>query len=169
MSSHSDELIRRSAIRLRMIVFAAMAVVGLAYAAAGLNLQLAHAHVEYRLDGVASRYEELIGAGSLVLLLMALFRLSQMLGRIAAGELFSAVVIARFRGFAWWLLLMALFELLAPVAVGLAAPSHGPNGHMRLAIDLRDVLTVGITLLLFLLARLLERARLLDEEVREFV
>jgi hypothetical protein len=169
MSSHSDELIRRSAIRLRMIVFAAMAVVGLAYAAASLNLQPAHAHVEYRLDGVASGYEELIGAGSLVLLLMALFRLTQMLGRIAAGELFSAVVIARFRGFAWWLLLMALFELFAPIVAGLAGASDGAHRYMRLAIDLRDVLTVGITLLLFLLARLLERARLLDEEVREFV
>ena len=68
-----------------------------------------------------------------------------------------------------WLLVMALFELIAPIVAGLAGATPSYQHKFRIGIDLRDLLTVGITLLLFLLARLLERARRLDEEVREFV
>jgi hypothetical protein len=64
---------------------------------------------------------------------------------------------------------MALFELIAPIAVGWAGAWNSYPHKVRMAIDLRDLLTVGITLLLFLLARLLERARRPDEEMREFV
>lgn len=145
-----------------------MALMLLIYIAARLGIQVAHAHVEYRLHGIGAPYAEAIGDGSMLLLLIALFRLTRMLGHIAAGELFSVPVIRSFRGFAFWLLLMALFELVAPIAAGLlGAGSSSPHGF-RIAIDLRDLLTVGITLL-FLLARLLERARGLDEEMREFV
>ena len=65
---------------------------------------------------------------------------------------------------------MALFELVAPIVRGIAgAPGVRRRTGFAFALDLRDLLTVGITLLLFLLARLLERARGLDEEMREFV
>jgi hypothetical protein len=37
------------------------------------------------------------------------------------------------------------------------------------ALDSRDVLFLGLTILLFLLARLLEKARAIDEEMREIV
>ena len=63
---------------------------------------------------------------------------------------------------------MALFELLAPIFVA-ASPRARASAPGALVLDLRDLLTVGITLLLFLLARLLERARAIDEEMREFV
>ena len=46
-----------------------------------------------------------------------------------------------------------------PVVVGIGA----------LVVDLTKILAVGVTLLLFLLARLLERAGQLDEEMREIV
>ena len=58
-----------------------------------------------------------------------------------------------------------------PLIAALAGfyPLAGSAHRMALVISLTDVLTVGITLLLFLLARLLERARQLDEDMREIV
>jgi hypothetical protein len=169
MSNLADQSIPRAAARLRIGVFAVMALILLIYLAARFQVQIAHAHVEHEFAGVPAPYAQLIGDVSIVLLLVALFRLSRMLGGIAAGELFSAAVVSHFRGFALWLLVMALFELIAPIAVGWAGAWNSYPHKVRMAIDLRDLLTVGITLLLFLLARLLERARRLDEEMREFV
>jgi hypothetical protein len=167
MSNASDEAIRRASRRLRLFVFAAMAMIMLVYVAAALNLQLAHAHIEYHLQGLP--YEKAVAGGSMVLLLVALFRLTQMLRLVAAGELFTISVVRQFRGFASWLLLMALFEFVAPIVAGILGAGTGYPHVVRLNIDLRDVLMVGVTLFLFLLARLLERARRLDEEMREFV
>jgi len=167
MSTGPDNGIRQSASRLRGAVIGAMAFIGLGCIAAQFDLQFAHAHFEYRLHGTP--FEGWIAAGSIALLLMALLRLTQMLGLMAGGELFTVGVVRRFRAFALWLLLMALFEFASPVVVSLVAPSVAPAHQVRVHVDLRDVLTVGITLLLFLLARLLEQARRLDEEMREFV
>lgn len=169
MSNQHDEPIRRSASRLRILVFAAMALIVLVYVAAQLNLQFGGAHVEYRGRELGVPYEQAIGAISLLLLLTALFRLAQMLRLIADGELFTMPVIRHFRGFALWLLVMAAFEMVAPVAAGMLGAAATRPHLVRLMFDLRDVLTLGITLLLFLLANLLERARRLDEEMREFV
>ena len=169
MSNASDLEIRRAAIRLRGLVFAAMALVVLLYVAAQLNLQFVGAHVEYRGRGLDAPYEQIIGAVGLALLLLALFRLTQMLARIANGDLFSMAVIRRFRGFALWLFVMASFEIVAPAGAGVLGAAASRPHLIRLMFDLRDVLTLGITLLLFLLANLLERARRLDEEMREFV
>ena len=49
--------------------------------------------------------------------------------------------------------------------------SWGAGGIHRIEIvfDLRQLLLLGITMVLFLIARLLERARELETEVREFV
>lgn len=169
MSSPTDRSIRRAASRLRVGVFVVMALVVALYLSALLDLRLAHARVEHQIEGLSATYGWAIGVGGILLLLVALFRLSQMLGRIAAGDLFSTAVIGQFRAFALWLLLMALFDLLAPIAAGVAGAASGYPHRLRIAVDLRDLLTVGITLLLFLLASLLDRARRLDEEVREFV
>jgi hypothetical protein len=40
---------------------------------------------------------------------------------------------------------------------------------MLFALDLRQLMLLGITLFLFLLARLMERARELEAEMQEFV
>jgi len=169
MSNGSDLEIRRAARRLRGLVFAAMALVVLIYVAAQLNLQFLGAHVEYRGRGLDAPYEQVIGVIGLALLLLALFRLTQMLARIANGELFSMPVIGHFRDFALWLFVMAAFQIVAPPAAGLLGATATRPHLIRLMFDLRDVLTLGITLLLFLLANLLERARRLDEEISEFV
>jgi hypothetical protein len=164
----TTDAIARSASRLRWAVFAAMAVMVLLYAAARFGVQLGNTHVEYQAHA-SVMWTRAIGDISLILLVVALLRLTQMLGRIAAGELFTPGVIGSFRSFAFWLLLMALFGLLAPLAYELLSLTGGGEHQIELRIDYQEVLTVGLTLVLFLLARLLERARRLDEEMREFV
>jgi hypothetical protein len=162
----TNEGISRSAARLRWAVFAALVLMVSLYAAARLGLDVGGAHIEYRAHGPAN-LAWLVADGSMALLVVALLQLTEMLRRIASGALFSSAVVRSFRGFALWLLLMALFELLAPIVLQLG--TAGRSHRLEMAIDFRLVLTVGITLLLFLLARLLERARRLDEEMREFV
>ena len=164
-----DQDISRAAARLRWGVFAVIIVLALLYVAARFDLRLGPAHVEYRSHEVSPAVGRTAGDGTVLLLLVALFRLTQMLRLIQLGELFSAAVIRRFRGFAFWLMLMAVFSFLAPVlltlAEGLATRAH----HFAFVLDLRELLTLGITLLLFLLARLLERARQIEAEMQEII
>jgi hypothetical protein len=114
----------------------------LLYLAARFDLRLGGVHVEYRTHAA---------------------RLIQL------GELFSVEVVRRFRGFAFWLLLMALFGFFAPIVFALAQGAPSELHPVAFLLDLREALTLGITLLLFLLARLLERAREIEAEMREIV
>ena len=157
----------RSARWLLWIVAAATAIMVSLYLAARFGLHFGGARVEYGPHEAPGWASQLFGDIGLVLLVIALGRLAQMLGAIARGELFSANVIRRFRGFAFWLLLMAIVDLASPLLTELIARRAGDP--VRLVIDFRQVLTVGVTLLLFLLARLLERARQIDEENREII
>lgn len=168
-SAITTDAISRSAARLRWGVLATLALMVLLYGLARFGIHLGAARIDYHVKGPDLPSTRLIGDVALGLLVIALFRLSQMLAQIASGELFSVAVIARFRSFAFWLLIMALFELAAPTAAHLLSLSRSGNYHIEIAVDFREVLTVGVTLVLFLLARLLERARALDEENREFV
>ena len=145
-----------------------MAIMLLLYVAARFGGQLGPVRVEAEGHGPPG-WAMVIGDVRILLLTVALFQLTQMLGKIACGELFSAAVVGRFRSFAFWLLLMALFSLIAPIVAELISLPGGHERRLALRIDFREVLTVGVTLVLFLLARLLERARSLDEEMREFV
>lgn len=166
--SVNDAGIARAASRLRWGVFAVMGAMILIYAAARFGWKLGPAHVEYRGHPGGPAGASLIADATMLLLLLAMFQLTVMLKRIARGELFSVEVIRNFRRFASWLLLMALWELLAPIVLAIAFRPGGPH-KIQMVIDFREVLTLGTTLLLFLIARLLEHARRLDEEVREFV
>lgn len=160
-----DPAIALSAVRLRIAVIVAMVVVGASIILAWIGGPLGIARVEVRdhggpIDSLAA------GTISIILIEIALFRLTQMLGAIAAGDLFSSRVIRHFRGFAFWLLIVALVRVGLPLVGSLAG--SGPH-RVALVLDLTKILAVGVTLLLFLLARLLERARQLDEEMREIV
>jgi hypothetical protein len=64
--------------------------------------------------------------------------------------------------------MMALFGFAARLVAGLAG---GPPGIHLVAVrlDSRELLILGITLVLFLIARLLERASEIEAEMREFV
>ena len=117
-SDTKSDGIRAAAIRLRAATFVTMAAMALLYVAARFGLQLGQAHVEYRLHQPDILITRLLSDVMLVLLLIALFRLTQMLARIAAGELFTAEVIGRFRSFALYLLVTALVGLAAPLVAG---------------------------------------------------
>jgi hypothetical protein len=164
-----DQHIARTAARLRIGLFAAVAVMVVLYLAARFQLQVGQAHVEYRSHGVTPAAARIAGDGTMVMLLVALWRLTQMLGLIRDGDMFSVDVVRRFRGFAFWLLLMALYGFAAPILLTFARGLPDGQHRIAFALDLRELLTVGITLLLFLLARLLERARAIEAEMREIV
>jgi hypothetical protein len=66
-------------------------------------------------------------------------------------------------------LLWALYVIRAPILLIRAPANATGTHHLALVLDFRQVLTLGITLLLFLLARLLERAREIEAEMREIV
>ena len=164
-----EQAIIRTAARLRLGVIAAGSVMVLLYLVARFDLALGHAHVEFRNDGMTAAAGRIVADGTMLLLLIALVRLAQMLRLVEQGELFSAAVIRHFRGFAFWLLFMALYGFLAPILLTLADAAGGKSPRMAFILDLRELLTLGITLLLFLLARLLERARQIEAEMREIV
>jgi hypothetical protein len=167
MMSMQDSPISRDARRLRRQVIGAVIVLLFSYAAARFGLRIGPLVVQQH-PPVQATTQPLIGDCVIVLLLIALFWLTEALRGIVAGGLFSGVVVRRFRLFAAWLMAMALFRLFAPVLVeGVQAHPGGPT--VILILDIPDLLLVGITLLLFLIARMLERARLIQEEMSEIV
>ena len=157
-----------AATRLRWAVWIFWACVLLAYAVGRLGLTFGVVRVQtHSAAGDAPSFLALADV-SILLLSVALYQLTKMLGAIAQGDLFSARVVKAFRSFAFWLLLVALVWIVAPIAAVLLA-GPGDARQLELRLQMRDVLTVGIALILFLVARLLERARTVDEELREIV
>ena len=157
-----------TATRLRWAVWNFWACVLLAYAVGRLGLTFGVVRVQtHSAAGDAPSFLALADV-SILLLSVALYQLTKMLGAIAQGDLFSARVVKAFRSFAFWLLLVALVWIVAPIAAVLLA-GPGDARQLEFRLQMRDVLTVGIALILFLVARLLERARTVDEELREIV
>lgn len=168
-SSVRSSGIGRTANSLRWAVWIFWLCVVAAYLAARFGLGLSGA-VEVRAHSSAGDVGApmVVADISILLLSVALYQLNRMLGAIAEGDLFSARVVGSFRSFAFWLLMVSLVWVIAPI---LAVLLVGPDDSHRLEfkLQLRDILTIGIALILFLVARLLERARIIDEEMREIV
>jgi len=161
--------IGKTARRLRWAVWVFWACIILAYVAGRLGLSLRGVvEVQAHSSAAESGTPMIVADITILFLSVALYQLSRMLGAIGEGDLFSARVVGAFRSFAFWLLIMAVVWVVAPiVAVFLTGPNDAHRLEFRL--QLRDVLTIGIALILFLVARLLERARTIDEEMREIV
>jgi hypothetical protein len=161
--------IGKTARRLRWALWIFWACIILAYVAGRLGLSLRGAvEVQAHSSAAESGTPMIVADITILFLSIALYQLSRMLGAIGDGDLFSARVVGSFRSFAFWLLVMAVVWVVAPiVAVFLTGPNDAHRLEFRL--QLRDVLTIGIALILFLVARLLERARTIDEEMREIV
>ena len=154
--------------RLRWAVWTFWGCIVAAYVAGRFGLSLDYLSVRARASVEEAGRLMIIADITILLLSVALWQLGKMLGAIAEGDLFTARVVGAFRAFAFWLLLVALVSVVAPVAaVLLAGPSDGHRLEFKL--QLRDILTIGVALILFLVARLLERARTVDEELREIV
>lgn len=158
----------KTATRLRWAVRIFWAGILLAYVVGRFRLTLGVVQVQAHSAAGDAPSFMIMADVSILLLSVALYQLTKMLGAIAEGDLFSARVVQAFRAFAFWLLLVALVWIVAPLAAVLLA---GPDDTRRLEfrLQMRDVLTVGIALILFLVARLLERARTVDEELREII
>jgi hypothetical protein len=106
---------------------------------------------------------------TLTMFIIALFRLAQMLGAVADGPLFGPRVTRAFRGFAFWLFLATLIDVVAAPAIAVAHTIRAGGGRPSLVFELRDLLMLMGALFLFLLARMLEQARALETELEEIV
>lgn len=155
----------RSARRLELAVKLVMAVIAILVGLVWLGGTGVPVKVEVHDSGM---WNDPRWSATLVFLLveLALFQLVRMLGAVRDGELFSARVVRHFRLFAFWLMILAVLGVAGPLLGSLLG---GYRGRAALVLDLRHLITLGLTLLLFLLARLLERARQIEEENREFV
>jgi hypothetical protein len=164
-----DLTIRRSAARLRIGVITAFALVlGLILCGRlGLSIGRAHVLLQSRFPGSSSVFQT--DDGILLLLGVAIYWLTEALRSVAAGGLFSRVVVRRFRLFALWMLLAALFSALAPTIIAAFADSPPGRHRVMLVADVRDLLLISLTLLLFLIARMFERARAIEDEMSEIV
>jgi hypothetical protein len=160
--------IARSARRLRLIVLIAICLLGGVYLFGRFGPDLGSLRVESH--PVASGWVGLaIVDVTLLLFLGALVRLTQMLGAIGDGPLFGPRVTQCFRGFAFWLFLATLVEVVAGPAVAIIQAVQGGGGRAALVFELRDLLMLAGALFLFLLARMLEQARAIESELEEIV
>lgn len=161
--------IGKTARRLRWAVWIFWACIILAYVAGRLGLSLRGAvEVQAHSSAAESGTPMIVADITILFLSIALYQLSRMLGAIGDGDLFSARVVGSFRSFAFWLLVMAVVWVVAPIGAVFLTGLNDAH-HLEFRLQLRDVLTIGIALILFLVARLLERARTIDEEMREIV
>ena len=164
-----DDAIRLYAGRLRLAVLVVFGVVLTLILCGHFGVRIGSAPVLLQ-----SRSIPLLGTfgiADIVLMLIgiAIYWLSEGLGAVAAGALFSRAVVRPFRLFALWMLIAALFNTLAPMVLAASGISTGGRHHILLIVDVRDLLLVGLTLLLLLIARLLERARAIQDEMSEIV
>ena len=161
--------IRRYARRLRLGVLAAFGLVLMliVFGHFGMRVGGAPVMLQSRIAGTTALFG--ISDGVLLILAVAVYWLTEALRSVAAGDLFSRSVVRRFRLFAVWMLIMALFSTVAPML--LAAGGGGPQGRHRImvVIDVRDLLLIGLTLVILLIARMFERARALEDEMSEIV
>lgn len=153
--------IARSAQRLRLTVLIGIALIVTIYLLGQFGPQLGPISVE--------SHAEVGGALTLLLLVLALARLAQMLGAVADGPLFGSRVTQAFRGFAFWLFLATLVDLIAAPAAAIARTIASGGGRTSLQFELHGVLMLVGALFLFLVARLLEQARAIEADLEEIV
>lgn len=165
----SNAATARTAARLRIGILAVFGVILLLYVVGRLGLHIGSAGVLFRSHLGAQPSAGYLGDGIMLLLAVAIYWLTAALKSIANGGLFTRQTIRQFRHFALWLLVMALYSFIAPMLLG--RPQLGKDMHHRvmIALDLKDLLLIGITGLLFLVTRLLERAGEIEQENREIV
>lgn len=156
--------VRRHARRLRIGVLAVGTLLLLLYVAGRLGLAAGEIKAEARLS--AGQVSPWFGDLLVFVFAAGVAQLTAMLRAIERGSLFDAAVVRHFRAFAGWLLVAAIISLIIPIAGTLL---NGVGGRYEFRISIRDLMGVAITLLLFLVAGLLERARELEQEMQEIL
>lgn len=165
MAESERARIMRLAGRLKLLVWVVIGAAALLYAAARFEVMLGQVQVVAQTKGEGPLLWIARDASAL-LLLAALWQLASMLRQVELGERFSLKVTSRFRRFALLLFLAAAVTLVAPLA-GLIAPPA--SGRVELAFSFRDVWTMLVTGVLFLVARLLDEAQQIETEMSEIV
>src|SRR5678815_507617 len=164
----NNSAIAHSARRLRLLVWVGIALIVGIYLLGRLGPQLGPVRVETHGD-VAGREGRALIDLTLLMFVIALFRLSQMLGAVAEGPLFGPRVTKAFRGFAFWLFLATLVDVIAGPAVSLVNMARAGATRTALTFELRDLLMLLGALFLFLLARMLQQDRAIESELEEIV
>ena len=163
----NQRMIARTARWTRWFVTLVLAVI-IAFQLAALVPDLSHVRLHSARGGP---YGQALGMLHFVFMLLALIQLLLLLRLLERGELFSSGVTRRLRAF-------ALFALLAVTVGGLVAPliSHmtsacqpGVPCLRRFPIDTRSVWTLITSFVFFLVARLLDEARRIDEDNRQII
>lgn len=160
--------IARSARRLRFAVI----VVTVAIVAIALIARFApttgHVRVEAQsaIDGWSG---PMLIYATVALFVLALVRLAQMLGAVADGPLFGPRVTRAFRGFAFWLFVATMMDVVGEQVITILQAAGTGAKRAALVFELRDILMLAGSLLLFLLARMLEQARAIEAELEEIV
>lgn len=158
----------KSASRLRIAVVLMLLIIVAVWLVSAFHLPLGPGiKVTSYAEEAGSPYAVWASSLSLGLFGLALLRLSAMLKRIAGGDRFSPSVTRPFRDFAMLLLLSSLAALLAPAALAALAPAK--DGVRHLHFELRDAIFGLASLLLFLVARMLEDAARIEAELEEIV
>jgi hypothetical protein len=164
----NNPAIASSARRLRLLVWAGIVLIVGIYLLGRLGPQFGPVRVETRGDVAGWEGRALIDL-TLLMFVIALFRLAQMLGAVADGPLFGPRVTRAFRGFAFWLFLATVVDVVAGPAIAIAERIANDGGRASLVFELRDLLMLAGALFLFLLARMMEQARAIESELEEIV
>lgn len=164
----NNPAIARSARRLRLLVWVGIGLIVGIYLLGRVGPQFGPVRVETHADGAGWGGRAMIDF-TLLLFVIALVRLAQMLGAVADGPLFGPRVTRAFRGFAFWLFLATLVDVISGPAMAIARKVASSGGHAALVFELRDLLMLAGALFLFLLARMMEQARAIESELEEIV
>lgn len=164
-----DKKLQKSARRLRWLVWIAIATIAAVYCVARLKIDLGPFLVvkDHTVGSRTGAYW--ISDLSTGFFLFSLFQLTRMLSWIAAGELFTPNVTRALRNFALWLLLSVLVSILGAPLAKLLTENRSGHDVIELTADVRDIFYFITTLVLFLVARVLESAAQIDAELREIV
>lgn len=101
----------------------------------------------------------------------ALWRLSRMLSCVERGEVFSGGSVSHLRAFALWVFVSAVASIVLPLLVNSAFGLIGglPADRLRLDFDGSDLFILLVSGLLFFVARLLESAQRIADDLRQIV
>jgi hypothetical protein len=165
--SHSHEAIAKAARWTRWIVVALIA--------ASILLQLGAFFTgspHYQLHPSGHTFS---GAAIMLLhtlfMLLAIAQLWLMLRAVEKGDLFSPAVTMRLRRFALYIVLAVFSAALLMPILSLLFPDCANAHHCirRLSVDVRTFWTLVIALVFFLVARILDEARRIDEDNRQII
>ena len=160
--------IGRHARWLRLAILAVVGLLAAVYLLARFGIRLPGVTIQSR-SAPGAATPAWVGDVTLMLLATSLWPLQALLRKVESGDAFSVAMVRDFRAFAAWLLALSLFRVVVPTLFAQVQGSAGHGARVALMLDLRDLLLLMFTLILFLVARLLERARAAEESMAEIV